>query len=134
MRGGQESQDKPAPATNQQPEFKLTTTNVPPGAPIHYVDAPDLWKVGEEQAVKQELAELFRKAIMDSNQIGKVNINEPPRAVPVECSLETGLRCIVIQERMGNILGGEERRRLVDRVNVLLRSHKPFGVALQVKP
>lgn len=90
----------------------------------------DEWRVEEEKAVKLELAERHKKQLLDTKLADKVSEALKPDAITVP--LELGLRCLILQERMGSILTAEDRRRMADRLNVLLKAHRPFGVNLRV--
>jgi hypothetical protein len=89
------------------------------------------WKKEEEQAVRSEVAELVKSRLL-SEQFVSGGIPAISSMAPVTCSLELGLRCLIMQDNYGTILTDEERKRLVARVNVMLRAHPPMGMPLQV--
>jgi len=52
-------------------------------------------------------------------------------ANPAAIDLDTGLQCLRMMVHHG-VLADDERERLVNRVNVLLRAHPPIQLSLQV--
>jgi len=90
------------------------------------------WRTEEEKEVKAALAELRKAQVLSTDPTAR-KLNDDGRLPPVSCPLELGLRCVILQERMGNILKPDDRTRLANRLNVLLRMHRPFGIDLEVK-
>lgn len=89
------------------------------------------WKTAEEQAVREEIVELRKARVLSEEFVfGKVKGGKDES--PVECSLELGLRCLILQLSLGGIITEDEKNRLINRVNVLLRAHPPAGIPLQV--
>ena len=89
------------------------------------------WRAAEELEVRNEIVELRKTRILSEEFVlGKVQGGKDES--PVECSLELGVRCLLWQLKHGDIITEDEKNRLINRVNVLLRAHPPAGIPLQV--
>lgn len=83
----------------------------------------------DEAKVREVVAQLGHKLISASSFSDKPD----PAKDPIEVDLSLALGCIALLETYGQ-LEAEERSRLINRVNVLLRGHHLLGrLLLQVK-
>jgi len=88
----------------------------------------ELFTYIDEAKVREELAELAKARIVSNPFASKPDHTKDP----VTVSLNMGLACATLMMSYGQ-LDADERRKLVDRINVLLRAHPPMALPLQVK-
>lgn len=86
------------------------------------------WRAEEEKEIRESLCELAKNKILESE------FTHGPEAkakqTPIHCSLEVALRSLLVMDEL-DALDSDFRRKLVDRVNVILRSCKPCGLNLE---
>jgi len=92
------------------------------------------WRFDEEKEVRASLCQLAKDKIMEAGFLIRGTKDapaDPAKLLPIKCSLELGLRILLIMDEL-DAIDDDLRRKLVDRINVVMRATKPMGMALEV--